>query len=120
MCLRLTATGANLGGGCKGCTLPPCNDLRLSNTTGILHRKKLWFICVEEKRDMRLKNLCKMVHPLVRKILNPLLLCYAGELKCRRKSCPLLPLPGGKFIFSKCSFKVADSTGFFKCFLSGR
>ena len=34
-----------------------------------------------------------MVHPLVRKILDPLLLCYAGELKCRRKSCPLLPLP---------------------------
>ena len=34
--------GADLGGGCKGCAPPPTplrDDLRLSNTTGILRKK---------------------------------------------------------------------------------
>ena len=31
-------TGADLGGGCRGCT-PPRDDLRLPNTTGILQKK---------------------------------------------------------------------------------
>ena len=31
-------TGADLGGGCRGC--PPRDDLQLSNTTGILPKKK--------------------------------------------------------------------------------
>ena len=35
--------GADLGGGCRGCAPPPPprDDLRLSNTTGILQKKKL-------------------------------------------------------------------------------
>ena len=28
--------GADLGGGCRGCAPPPWDDLRFSNTTGIL------------------------------------------------------------------------------------
>ena len=60
MWLRFTATGVNLGGGCRGCAYP-CDDLRRSDTTGILQKKKktLRFICVEEKHDMGLRNLCK-------------------------------------------------------------
>ena len=39
-------TGADLVGGCRGCApLPP--PLRFSNTTGILQKKKMWFIGVE-------------------------------------------------------------------------
>ena len=36
-------SGADLGGGCRGCALPPPprDDLRFSNTTGILQKKKL-------------------------------------------------------------------------------
>ena len=61
MWVRLTTTGANLGGGCRVCA-SPCDDLWLSNTTSVLQKNKtLWFICVEEKHEMRLKNLCKMV-----------------------------------------------------------
>ena len=33
-------TGADLGGGCRGCAPPPPrDDLRFSNTTGILQKK---------------------------------------------------------------------------------
>ena len=31
--------GADLGGGCRGCESPPRDDLRFSNTTGILPKK---------------------------------------------------------------------------------
>ena len=35
-----TPAGADLGGGCRGCApLPPPDDLRFSNTTGILQKK---------------------------------------------------------------------------------
>ena len=42
-------TGADLGGGCRGCApRPPRDDLRFSNTTGILQKKRtMWFIGVE-------------------------------------------------------------------------
>ena len=37
-----TVAGADLGGGCRGCAHPPPqDDLRFSNTTGILPKKKL-------------------------------------------------------------------------------
>ena len=37
-----TVAGADLGGGCRGCAPPPPqDDLRFSNTTGILPKKKL-------------------------------------------------------------------------------
>ena len=42
--------GADLGGGCRGCAPPPHrDDLRFSNTAGILQKKKntMWFIGVE-------------------------------------------------------------------------
>ena len=46
--------GADLGGGCRGCAPPsPWDDLRSSNTTGILPKKKktLWFIGVEVEQE---------------------------------------------------------------------
>ena len=44
----ISLAGADLGGGCMGCAPPPPprDDLRFSNTTGIL-QKKMWFIGVE-------------------------------------------------------------------------
>ena len=44
---------ADLGGGCKGCAPPPPprDDLRFSNTTGILQKKTLWFIGVEVEQE---------------------------------------------------------------------
>ena len=48
-------TGADLGGGCRGCDPPPWDDLRFSNTTGILPKKKKnnnkWFIGVEVEQE---------------------------------------------------------------------
>ena len=43
-------TGADLGGGCRGCAHPPPpprGDLRFSNTTGILQKKTMCFIGVD-------------------------------------------------------------------------
>ena len=37
-------TGADLGGGCRGCDPPPWDDLRFSNTTGILPKKKNYVV----------------------------------------------------------------------------
>ena len=46
-------SGADLGGGCRGCAPPPPrDDLRFSNTTGIL-QKQLWFIGVEVEQERR-------------------------------------------------------------------
>ena len=46
-------TGADLGGGCRGCAPPPPrDDLRFSNTTGILQKKKtMRFIGVEVEQE---------------------------------------------------------------------
>ena len=45
-------TGADLGGGCRGCAPPlPRDDLRFSNTTGILQKKTMWFIGVEVAQE---------------------------------------------------------------------
>ena len=41
---------ADLGGGCRGCA-PPRDDLRFSNTTGILQKKTMWFIGVEVEQE---------------------------------------------------------------------
>ena len=48
--------GADLGRGCRGCapSPPPRDDLRFSNATGILQKKKkktLWFIGVEVEQE---------------------------------------------------------------------
>ena len=48
------ATGADPGGGCRGCATlphPPWDDLRFSNTTGILRKKTMWFIGVEVEQE---------------------------------------------------------------------
>ena len=37
--------GADLAGGCRGCTPPPWHDLRFSNTSGILPKKKNYVVC---------------------------------------------------------------------------
>ena len=45
-------TGADLGGGCRGSAPPsPRDDLRFSNTTGILQKKNMWFIGVEVEQE---------------------------------------------------------------------
>ena len=50
--LQLQEAGADLGGGCRGCApLPPWDDLRFSNTTGILQKKTMWFISVEVEQE---------------------------------------------------------------------
>ena len=45
----------DLRGGCKGCPHPPPppprDDLRFSNTTGILQKKTMWFIGVEVEQE---------------------------------------------------------------------
>ena len=47
----LSPSGADLGGGCRGCAPPP-DDLRFSNTTGILQKQKtMWFIGVEVEQE---------------------------------------------------------------------
>ena len=45
------SAGADLGGGCRGCTPTPRDDLRFSNTTGILQKKTMWFIGVEVEEE---------------------------------------------------------------------
>ena len=50
----MTVPGADLGGGCRGCAPPPNprDDLRFSNTTGILQTKKtMLFIGVEVEQE---------------------------------------------------------------------
>ena len=42
--------GADLGGGCRGCA-PPWDDLRFSNTTGVLQKKTMWIIGVEVEQE---------------------------------------------------------------------
>ena len=52
--MRKVFTGADLGGGCRGCAFPPplpWDDLRFSNTTGILQKKKMWCIGVEVEQE---------------------------------------------------------------------
>ena len=47
----LLGSGADLGGGCRG-GAPPWDDLRFSNTTGILQKNKtMWFIGVEVEQE---------------------------------------------------------------------
>ena len=43
-------SGVDLGGGCRGWH-PPGDDLRFSNTTGILPKKTMWFIGVEVEQE---------------------------------------------------------------------
>ena len=45
-------SGADLGGGCRGCApSPPRDDLRFFNTTGILQKETMWFIGVEVEKE---------------------------------------------------------------------
>ena len=37
-------SGADLGEGCRGCAPPPRDDLRFSNTTGILQKMKNYVV----------------------------------------------------------------------------
>ena len=64
-----TLTGADLGGGCRGCA-PPWDDQQFSNTTGILRKKKS--LC----GLLVLKSSKRRVHPLLKKILDPPLSKY--------------------------------------------
>ena len=65
--VQVVYSGADLGGGCRGCAPPPQDDLRFSDTTGILQKKKLCGLLV-------LKYSKRRVHPLLKKILDPPLL----------------------------------------------
>ena len=50
--VQVVYSGADPGGGCKGCAPPPQDDLRFSDTTGILQKKKtVWFIGVEVQQE---------------------------------------------------------------------
>ena len=50
--IEQTLSGKDLGGGCRGCAPPPPrDDLRFSNTTGILPKKNYWFIGVEVEQE---------------------------------------------------------------------
>ena len=51
--LQIITAGADLEGGCRGCAPPPpWDDLRFSNTTGFLQKKKsMWFIGVEVEQE---------------------------------------------------------------------
>ena len=52
--IKASNSGADLGGGCRGCAPPPPrDDLRFSNTTGILQKKRktMWFIGVEVEQE---------------------------------------------------------------------
>ena len=65
-------TRVNLGEGCRGCTPPPRDDLRFSNTTGILQKKeKLCGLLVLKQGKSR-------VHPLLKQILDPPLFAHGG------------------------------------------
>ena len=48
---HFNSPGADLGGGCRGCAPHPLDDLRFSNTTGILQKKTMWFIGVEVEQE---------------------------------------------------------------------
>ena len=59
--IRTVPSGAHLGGGCRGCA-PPWDDLRFSNATGILQKKKyVVYWCWSRARDT----------PSYKKILDP-------------------------------------------------
>ena len=65
---NMVNAGADVGGGCGGCAPPPPrDDLRFSNTTGIL--QKLCGLLVLKQNKRR-------VHPLLKKILDPPLKCH--------------------------------------------
>ena len=50
--IKASNSGADLGGGFRGCAPTPLDDLRFSNTTGILPKKKtMWFIGVEVEQE---------------------------------------------------------------------
>ena len=40
MMIMMIKSKADLGGGCRGCAPPPRDDLRFSNTTCILQKKR--------------------------------------------------------------------------------
>ena len=70
----ISSPGADLGGGCRGCAPPlPRDDLRFSNTTGILQKKTMWFIGVEVEQETSA--------PLLKKILDPPLISPSGVNK---------------------------------------
>ena len=60
-------TEADVGGGCRGCAPPPPrDDLRFSNTTGILqkkYKKTMWFIGVEVEQETSAPPPKKILHP---------------------------------------------------------
>ena len=64
--------GLDLGGGCRGCAPLPDDDLRLSNTTGILKKNVVYWCKLRHSL---------VVHPLLRKILDPPLLSSIFSLQ---------------------------------------
>ena len=49
---QIFLSGADLGGSCAyRPPPPPSDDLRFSNTTGIMQKKTMWFIGVEVEQD---------------------------------------------------------------------
>ena len=61
---QVMITGADLGGGWRGCAPTPRDDPRFSYTTGILQKKTVWFIGVEVEQETS-------APPPKKKILDP-------------------------------------------------
>ena len=58
-------SGGGPGGGGRGVhpPPPPQDDLRFSDTTGILQKKTMWFLVLKQSK--------RQVHPLLKEILDP-------------------------------------------------
>ena len=66
--VEIVSSGRSMGEGAGGVHPPPRDDRGFSNTNGILPKKKLCGLLVLKKSKRR-------VHPLLKKILNPPLVC---------------------------------------------
>ena len=72
------------------CTSPPRDDLRFSNTTGILQKKTMWFIGVEVEQETGAPLLTKILDPLlessnklftINRVLNTFCFSYIAEYR---------------------------------------
>ena len=61
----------DLGGGCRKCTPLPGDDPRLSNTTSILQNMQICIICISSFYVTSQLRHFLVVHPFLRKTLDP-------------------------------------------------
>ena len=90
--MKPVTTGADLRGGCRGCAPPPRDDLRFSNTTGILQKKKyVVYWCWSRARDEHPLLKKSWIRPWTRKFLEGSRCSHAKKKKtakkCTKKLC---------------------------------